>query len=219
MAIHPLRILLQMFYHPGPAFAALKRAPQSWPPLLALAAGLAAMQFWYVQSVDQAWLRLHEPAADAAISGSGLMWTVFLVSLLSLPAGCALHAAYLSVAGRLSGFPQRFSDWFAFSAWTSVPNLLLLPLMGFQIMTSGGQVSQEELGLASLNAMALHLPYTHPWAGLATHLDLALIWTVVLTASGLRVWTGCRTAACLALAILPVALVVGVWAVAIVVFG
>lgn len=219
MTMHPLRILLQMFYHPGPAFAALKRAPQSWLPLLALAAGLVAIQFWYVGSVDQAWLRQHDPAADPALSGSGLMWTVLLISLLSLPAGCALHAVYLTVAGRLSGFPQRFSDWFAFSAWTSVPNLLLLPLMGFQIMTSGGQVSQEELSLASLNALALHLPYTHPWAGLATHLDLALIWTVVLTATGLRAWTGCRTAACLALAIIPVALVVGGWAVAIVVFG
>ncbi|HEX9173802.1 MAG TPA: YIP1 family protein [Telluria sp.] len=217
--MHPLRILLQMFYHPGPAFAALKRTPRSWPPLLLLAAGLAAIQFWYVRSVDQAWLRQHEAAGDVAISGSGLMWTVFAVSLLALPAGCALHAAYLSVAARLSGFPQRFSDWFAFSAWTSVPNLLLLPLMGFQIMSSGGQVSQEELSLASLNALALHLPYTHPWAGLATHLDLALIWTVVLTTTGLRAWTGRGTAACLALALLPVALVVGVWAVAIVVFG
>jgi hypothetical protein len=147
------------------------------------------------------------------------MWAVAVVSLLALPAGCALHAVYLAIAGRLSGFPRRFSDWFAFSAWTSVPNLLLLPLMGFQIMTSGGQVSQEELGLASLNALALHLPYTHPWAGLAAHLDLALIWTVVLTATGLRTWTGCSSAACLVLAVLPVALVVAAWALAIVVFG
>jgi hypothetical protein len=77
----------------------------------------------------------------------------------------------------------------------------------------------EELSLASLNALLFHLPYTHPWAGLAAHIDLALIWSVVLTATGLRIWAGCTTAACLILAIFPVVLVASVWAVSIVVFG
>lgn len=216
-----------MFYHPGPAFSAVKRTPQAWLPLLALTAGLAAIQFWYFQTVDQDWLRQHDMAAAGPANAGGqpdalgpvLMWVVLAISLLAIPAGCALHAVYLTIASRLSGFPQRFSDWFVFSAWTSVPNLLLLPLMAFQIISSGGQVSQEELSLASLNALMFHLPYTHPWAGLAAHIDLALIWTVVLTATGLRIWTGCRTAASVILAILPVALVCGVWAVSIVVFG
>lgn len=228
MAILPFRMLMQMFYHPGLAFTTLKRAPHPWLPLLALGAGLAAMQFWYFQTVDQAWLLQHEAAAragsaeagsasDAGMPGPGLMWIVLAVTLLSVPAGCALHAIYLTVAGRMWGLPQRFSDWFVFSAWTSVPSLLLLPLMAFQIMSSGGKISLEELSLASLNALMLDLPYTHPWAGLAAHIDLASVWSVVLTATGLRIWTGRTGATCLALAILPVALVYGVWAVSIVV--
>lgn len=228
MATLPFRMLIQMFYHPGLAFTTLKRAPQAWLPLLALGVGLAAMQFWYFQTVDQAWLLQHEAAAragsaaadsaaDAGMSGPGLTSIVLAVTLLSVPAGSALHAIYLTVAGRICGFPQRFYDWFVFSAWTSVPSLLLLPLMAFQIVSSGGQISLEELSLASLNALMFDLPYTHPWAGLAAHIDLASIWTVVLTATGLRIWTGGTSATCLVLAMLPVALVYGVWAVSIVV--
>jgi hypothetical protein len=230
MAITPFRILIHMFYCPGLAFAALKRTPQSWLPLLAVAAGIAAIQFWYFQTVDSAWLLQHEMAArpesvnaaaqsEAGISQAGLMWTVLVISVLSVPAGCAVHALYLTIASKVSGFPHKFSDWFVFSAWTAVPNLLLLPLMAFQIMSSRGQIALEELSLASLNALMFHLPYTHPWAGLAAHIDLAVIWSVVLTATGLRIWTGRGTVACLVLAISPVVLVASVWAGSIVVFG
>jgi hypothetical protein len=219
-----------MFYRPGLAFAALKQTPQSWFPLLALAAGIAAIQFWYFQTVDPAWLLQHEMAgqpesakagaqSDVGISAAGLMWTVLVISVVSVPAVCAVHGLYLTIASKVWGFPRKFSDWFVFSAWTSVPNLLLFPLMAFQLMSAGGKISLEELSLASLNALLLHLPYTHPWAGLAAHIDLALIWSVVLTATGLRIWTGCTTVTCLILAIFPVVLVAGMWAVSIVVFG
>lgn len=228
MAILPLRTLVQMLYHPGPAFSEIRRAPQSWFPLLAIAAGIAAIQFWYFQAVDAAWLLEHNGAsrsesangqAAAGITGAALMWTVLVVSAVSVPAGCAAHALYLTIASKLSGFPQRFSDWFVFAAWTSVPQLLLIPLMAFQIIDSGGQIVLEELSLASLNALALHLPYTHRWAGLAAHIDLALIWSIVLTATGLRIWTGCRTVTAVVLAIFPVMLIAGTWAVSIVVFA
>jgi hypothetical protein len=230
MALLPFRILIQMFYCPGLAFAALKRSPHSWLPLLSVAAGIAAIQFWYFQTVDAAWLLQHDLAArprsvhagtqaDAGISEAGLMWTVLVISILSVPAVCAVHALYLTIASKVSGLPQKFSEWFVFAAWTSVPNLLLLPLMAFQIISSRGQIALEELSLASLNALLFHLPYTHPWAGLAAHIDLALIWSVVLSATGLKIWTGRGTAACLILAIFPVVFVASVWAVSIVVFG
>jgi hypothetical protein len=147
------------------------------------------------------------------------MWTVLVVAVVSVPAGCAVHALYLTIASKAAGVSREFRDWFAFSAWTSVPNLLLLPLMAFQIVTSGGQIALEDLSIASINALVFHLPYTHPWAGLTGYIDLALIWSIVLTATGLRIWTGCRTVTCLILAIFPVALVAGAWAVSIVVFG
>jgi hypothetical protein len=228
MTPHPFRILLQMFYRPCLAFSALKQVPQSWLPLLALTAGIAAIQFWYFQTVDSAWLLEHDmatrPAAanaatpsDAGIAGAVMMWTVLAISVASVPAGCALHALYLMIAGKAKGIRRKFSDWFVFSAWTSVPNLLLLPLMAFQIMSSRGQIVLEELSLASLNALVFHLPYTDPWAGLAAHIDMAMLWSVVLTATGLRIWTGCRTLTCLLLAVFPVVLVAGVWAVSIVV--
>jgi hypothetical protein len=230
MALLPFRLLIQMFYCPGIAFGALKKAPQSWFPLLALAAGIAAIQFWYFQTVDSAWLLAHEMAGrpesakagaapEAGISAAVLMWTVLVISVVSVPAVCAVNALYLTIASKVSGFPRKFSDWFVFSAWTSVPNLLLLPLMAFQIISSGGQIALEELSLASLNALLFHLPYTHPWAGLAAYIDLALIWSVVLTATGLKIWTGCRPITCLILALIPVVLVSSVWAVSIVVFG
>jgi hypothetical protein len=51
-----------------------------------------------------------------------------------------------------------------------------------------------------------------PWFGFATNLDLSSVWSIALAVLGLKAWTGRSTAACVTVAVLPYAVVYGIWA-------
>ena len=94
-----------------------------------------------------------------------------------------------------------------------------MPLMALQIMTSGGRVAMEDLSMVSLNFLLLHLPVGHPWAGFFNSLDVPLLWSIVLTVIGLRVWTGRSLATCITVSVLPLVVIFGLWAAKIALFA
>ncbi|HEY0589713.1 MAG TPA: YIP1 family protein [Pseudoduganella sp.] len=224
-------IPFQMFYEPGKAFTALREKSHAWLPLLALMIGSAAMMYWYFQTVDFPWMMEQTAAANpdltdeqreamkSMMSPATMTWTTLGGILIGTPLIYAVYALYFLLAGKFLGSEISYGKWFALTVWTSLPRLLVLPLMALQIMTSGGRVAMEDLSMVSLNFLLFQLPAGHPWAGLLSNIDLPLLWSAALTVVGLRVWTGRSLATCITIAVLPLALIFGVWAAKIALFA
>jgi hypothetical protein len=193
--------------------------------------GSAAMMYWYFQTVDFPWMVEQAIAAKPGISDGEreamqkvmsptmMSWSAIGGVLIGTPIAYALYALYYLLAGKFMGSDISYGKWFALTAWTSLPRLLVLPLMALQIMTSGGRVAMEDLSMVSLNFLLLQLPVGHPWAGFFGTIDLPLLWSAVLTVIGLRVWTGRSLATCITVSVLPLLVIFGLWAGKIVMFG
>ncbi|RJG19098.1 YIP1 family protein [Massilia cavernae] len=224
-------IPLQILVEPSKAFAAIRERSHTWLPLLTVMFGSALMIWWYFQTVDFAWLMNHtmasqpdmtdeqRQAAQGIMSQTTMGWMSVAGALIVTPVIYAIFALYYLLAGKFLGSDISFGKWFALTAWASLPRLLVLPLMAMQIMTSGGQVPMEDLSMTSLNFLLFQLPQSHPWAGFLTNIDLAMLWSVVLSVIGLRVWTARSLATCVTISLLPLVLVFGLWAGKIVMFA
>jgi hypothetical protein len=220
----------RILYEPGAVFARLKERSNAWLPLLTFLVLNALVLYWWVATADFAWQRQQQlagtptmtPDARAALEGfvapTPMLLTTQATMLFGTLAAFAVHAGYFRLAGKALKADIGFGQWFGFVSWLSVPKLLLLPLMALQIALSDGRVTVDNLNLASL-ASLLHLGPSSPWLGLAAGLDFTTLWTVVLAAIGLRAWTGCSARAAAVTAVLPYAVLYGVWAAWIVLFS
>ncbi|WP_371765936.1 YIP1 family protein [Massilia sp.] len=224
MATQPLFDIGNVILAPSPTFARLKDKPRPFIPLLVLILLTLAVSCWYVSSLDFAWFREHmlaaqgpmKPEARAAmaqfLTPKTMMWSSGAGAVLGTPLICAVVALYYLLAGKVMGTGIGYGKWFGFAVWTSIPRLLTVPLSALQILTSGGRLAPEDMNMVSLNYLLLHVPMSSPWFGFATNLDLTSVWSIALAVLGLKAWTGRSTAACVTVAVLPYAVVYGIWA-------
>jgi len=224
MATQPLFDIGNVILAPSPTFARLKDKPRPFIPLLVLILLTLAVSCWYVSSLDFAWFREHmlaaqgpmKPEARAAmaqfLTPKTMMWSSGAGAVLGTPLICAIVALYYLLAGKVMGTGIGYGKWFGFAVWTSIPRLLTVPLSVLQILTSGGRLAPEDMNMVSLNYLLLHVPMSSPWFGFATNLDLSSVWSIALAVLGLKAWTGRSTAACVTVAVLPYAVVYGIWA-------
>jgi hypothetical protein len=231
MALQALYDIGNVILEPTPTFGRLKEKTSPWIPLLALILLTLGVTYWWISTADLAWLRDHMIAGQAAakpearaamekiITPSMMLWSSAAGAVLGTPAIFALTAWYYLMAAKVMGSPIGYGKWFSFVAWVSVPRLLVIPLMAFQIATSHGRLAPEDLNMVSLNYLLLHLPGTSPWATLAGNLDLATFWSAGLAAVGLKAWTGRSMGTCVFVAVLPYLIVYGLWAAKIAMVG
>lgn len=224
MVAQALPDLGRVIIEPAPTFARLKEKPNGWLPLLVSLLLSVAIMYWWTSTLDYGWFREHmiamrpdlKPEAQAAMA-KFLSPTSMLVStvggaVIGTLVLIALTAVYFLIAARMIGSQIGYGKWFAFVAWSSVPRLLVVPLMALQIATSHGQLAPEDLNMVSLNFLVFHLPPTNHWASILTSIDLAAFWTIALAAIGLKAWTGRPTGTCLTIAALPYVVIYGLWA-------
>ncbi|MCD9027632.1 YIP1 family protein [Luteimonas sp. BDR2-5] len=106
-----------------------------------------------------------------------------------------------------------WGQWLRFTVWTQLPQVLYaLGLIALALLAQAPDQPLTQLGYASLNGLVLDLPPGHRWANWASNLGLFQLWSIVLAAVGIRVWTQASWARAAALAALPWILVFGVWA-------
>ena len=217
--------LLQIFTEPGPAMERVRERSMVWLPLLLLTLGTAAIQAWYYQVVDFAWLQdlmlsantemdaAQREAARGFMSRNVLMGSAVVGTLVAIPLILAISAVYYLLAAKVIGNELGFGKWFAFVTWTSVPTLLMLPAMAVQLLMHGdGQLAPDALTPLSLNQLFFHLPMEHRWAGLLNALNLLTLWATVVAVIGYRRWTGKSTGTSVFIVLLPQLLVFGGWA-------
>jgi hypothetical protein len=231
MASNAVSSLGRIFYEPAATFSRLKDNPSPWLPALALIVLTAAVMYWWIGTLDFGWLREHmaagnpdmkgeaRAAMDHMITPSTMLWATELGIVFGTMVVFTISALYYLLAGKLIGSSIGFGKWFGFVSWTSVPKLLVIPLMALQIATSHGQIAAQDLNMVSMNFLLLHLPQTHPWATLADSVDIAAVWSTVLAVIGLKAWTGRSTATCATIALLPALLIYGAWAAKILFFA
>lgn len=219
-----------VFSDPHQAYTRLRTDSTPWLPLLcSLLLGMT-MMYWWVSTTDFNWLREHMMAANPGMSGeeragmkafvnpTAMLWTTQLGTVAGTVVVLAIMALYFKLAGSVLGTRLAYGKWFSFVCWTSLPQLLIYPLMALQIATSNGQVGSESLNLASLGVM-LRLQPDNPWLGLASMLDFSVIWSIILAVIGLKIWTGRGTGACTIAAALPLVLATLFWTLKVIFFS
>src|SRR5690606_1916313 len=156
----PLSTLLAIFVEPAKAMQAVREKSMFWLPLLLLLLGTAAVQVWYYQIVDIAWLQDYMLSAGGATSpdpqaleaAKGFMTRGVLLGstiagvFIVVPIILLIGAVYYLLAAKVIGSDIGFGKWFAFNVWASVPTLLLIPAGIVQIlMSSKGQIAPAAL--------------------------------------------------------------------------
>ncbi len=224
MHTNPMLVMGQMITEPGNAFRALQPRSYGWLPLVLMMGTTFAMMYWYYATVDYGWLlermlsaspnaKPEEREAMAKMMKPETIRTFGLVSTLALtPIIMAVSGVYFLFASKFVGADLSYGKWFSFACWTSAPTLLTVPLMAVQIMSSQGQLAMEDLTMVSLNYLVFHLPPSHAWANILSSMQLTQVLVVLLTALGLRAWTGCSGKAALLLAAVPTLVIYGGWA-------
>lgn len=224
MVAQALPDLGRVIIEPAPTFARLKEKPNGWLPVLVSILLSAAIFYWWTATLDYGWLREHmiaaqpdmKPEAQQAmakfLSPNSMLITTVGGSVIGTLVVIALSAVYFLIAARAIGSQIGYGKWFAFVAWTSVPRLLVIPLMALQIATSHGQLAPEDMNMVSLNFLLFHLPSTNHWASILNSIDLASFWTIALASIGLKAWTGRPTGTCFTIAVLPYVVIYGLWA-------
>ena len=219
------KTLGQMFTEPGKAFEAVQERSMIALPLLLTIVGTLALWVWYYQVVDVNWLVDQMVAAQpdmdpAQAEGMRQMMNPTMLTLLTaigvlvmVPVILVISATYFTLSAKVVGSEIGFGKWFAFSTWTMVPALLLLPAGAVKLlMTSNGQLTQEQLNPLSLNQLFFHLPSSDAWAGLLNSVHLPMFWSLFLGFVGYQLWTKKSTAVSLTVVLLPYVLIYGIWA-------
>jgi hypothetical protein len=219
-------LLLTLFSEPSKAYAAIEERGRPWYPLMLLMLGNALFMAWYFSGVDFDWLRdymisnnpdLAAPeqrkAAESFMTRSTMTWSSVAGVLIGTPLMTAITGLYFLLVGKAFALEHRYGQWFAFAAWSAAPTLLTLPVRALQFqLATNGQIAPEALNLLSLNELVLHLEPGHAWKTLADSVDLTMLWAIALSAIGLKTWSQRGWAACVIAAVLPYALVFGIWA-------
>ncbi len=220
--------MVDIIASPGKALDNIKdHTSWLWYPLL-ISIGLAALVFAYYYSwVDMDWLvedrirnlppERQAEAADQmrAFSGRGMNMGVTIISIIVMSFIIySIQAAYFHLANKLTtGSDIRYGQWFSFSVWTAFVNVFGSLAILVTIFTAGSnQLAEADLSPITFNALLVHAEPGDDWFTWASSLSLINIWMLVLMSIGFSRWTGSAMVKSAIIAVLPWALIFGIWA-------
>ena len=213
---------------PGKALDEIKQHTSwLWWPLLITILLASGLFIYYYNWVDFPWLVEEtirqmpaENRAEAADSvrqfmqPSRSMWmTVVAIVVMSFVI-YTIQATYLHLANKIfTGVEIGFGSWFSFTVWTSFVSVFGA-LAGFAaiLMADSNQLSTQGLTVLSMNALLVHATSVDPWFTWASSLTLINFWTFFLMSIGFARWTDTALLKSTIIAVLPWALVFGIWA-------
>ncbi|NIP17121.1 MAG: hypothetical protein GWM87_02375, partial [Xanthomonadales bacterium] len=145
--------------------------------------------------------------------GRTLMTTLIAIVLVTLVI-YTIQATYLHLANKLTtGAEIGWGQWFSFSAWTAFVGIFgTLAALVVILMADNNQLSQADMQPLSLNSLLVHARPGEPWFTWASSLSLVNFWTLALMSIGYARWTGAPMVKSTIIAVLPWALIFGIWA-------
>jgi len=213
---------------PGRALEEIKQHTSwLWWPLLISILFAAGMFIYYYSWVDFQWLVEETirqiPAEDRAESEDAIrafmqpgssMWTTVIAVVVMSVIIYAIQATYLHLANKLiTGTEISFGMWFSFTVWTSFVGVFgTLAAFVTIFMADSNQLSTQALAVLSMNSLLVHASQGDPWFTWASSLTLINFWTLFLMSIGFARWTGADMKKSTVIAVLPWAVIFGVWA-------
>ena len=212
---------------PGKALDEIKsHTSWLWWPLLISILLASGLMLYYYNWVDFPWL-IEEtirqlPAEDRAEGadvirnfmsvGTSTWTTVIAIVVMSLVI-YTVQATYLHLANKLTtGAEIGFGQWFSFSVWTAFVGVFgALAAFVVIFMADSNQLAGEKLQVLSLNSLFVHAGPGDPLFTWANSLTLINFWTLFLMSIGYARWTGATIVKSTVIAVLPWALVFGIW--------
>jgi hypothetical protein len=200
-------------------------------PYLVFMAAFSVLWAYYYFNVDFPWLI--DRMIDSGMSQSGpgvtreaiearmnamtpgLMFAIIMFAgIISITMIIVVRAIYLAIVAKLfTKEPPSIVGWIALSIWASVPTLISVLISIIYVMTNDvGTMMPEEISVSSLNRLFMRLPETNPWAAFATSFDMFMLWNSFILGVGFSRWTGRSFITGQAIAIVPFALIYGIWA-------
>jgi len=197
-----------------------------WPLLISIALG-ATMMTYYYSWVDFEWLveetiRM-QPAETRAEAAEGIrrfmnpttsMVTTAVAVVVMTFVIYALQSTYLHLANKVTtGAKISWGQWFSFSAWTGFVGVFAVLAAFVVILTAdSNQLAQGDLQPLSMNSLLIHAEPGERWFTWGSALQLTHLWILGLMSLGYARWTGASMAKSTVIAVLPWALIFGVWA-------
>ncbi len=200
-------------------------------PLVLLLLSFSTLWVYYYSRVDFGWLlermidssmaRMKEGVSRQEVEmrmgelTAGMMCALMLFAgLASILMILAFRAVYLLVLSRLLSERQTgIATWMALSIWAAVPTALSSVIALLYILTLDvSYLMPEDVAVASVNHLFLHLPSSDRWAPLATSLDVFLGWNAVILGVGFSRWTGTAWWVGQLVGFFPFVLIYAIWA-------
>lgn len=223
------RGLLDAVVAPGASFAALRHA-RGWGwaafALIVLTQSIALLVFFGGMSpewlVEQQLMRMGEVAAsDEASVRSTLASMADNYAVIAAVGGAVTLALMVPLLGLVFFLANRatrgtrfgFVEWTRFASWSQLPLVVSsLGLIVIAVLARQPDLPLSAAQYASLNTLLLKLPAGHAWFNWAETLNVFTLWSAVLAAIGVRVWTAVSWGVAALVGALPWVLVFGVWA-------
>ena len=213
---------------PGKALDEIKlHTSWLWWPLLITMLLASGLFIYYYGWVDFPWLVEETirqvPAERRAESADAIRqfmqpgqstWTTVIAIVIVSFIIYTIQASYLHLANKLiTGADIGFGQWFSFSVWTAFVGVFGA-LAGFAaiFMADSNQMPTQGLQVLSLNSLFIHASPGEPLYTWATSLTLINFWTFFLMSIGYARWTGADILKSTIIAVLPWAVIFGVWA-------
>ena len=213
---------------PGKALDEIKQHKSwLWWPLLINILLACGLMIYYFSWVDSPWL-IEEairqlPAENRAEAGEGVrnfmqsgwnVWVTLIAIVIMSFVIYALQAVYFNLANKLiTGSEIKYGQWFSFSAWTAFVAVFGTLAAFIVIFTAdSNQLSTQSLQVLSMNSLLIHAGPGDPWFTWGSSLSLINFWMLFLMSIGYARWTGASMAKSTIIAVLPWALIFGIWA-------
>jgi len=226
--MNDLSVAANLVTAPSSAFAELRERPRFWFPLLLIVVTSMFVIGWYYSVVDIEWLKelmfannpkIQQLPADQRAAAMNMMSrnTLLFGSLFGILVGVpffyVITALYYLLVASITKVPLGFKHWFTLVSWTALPGLLgTVTAVIFLLLRGNDQITPGVLQPLSLNELFFHLPLGAKGQTFLEAVNIPAILSCVLAIIGLRVWTQRSWQYCAIVALVPVALVWGIWA-------
>jgi len=196
-----------------------------WPLLIGMLLASGVMIYYY-NWVDFPWLveeTIRQIAPEDRAESAGpirqfmtvgtSMWTTVVAIVVVSLVIYAVQATYLHLANKLTtGAEIGFGQWFSLSVWTAFVGVFgALAALVVIFMADSNQLAGDKLQVFSLNSLMVHAGSGDPLFTWGNSLSLINFWSLFLMSIGYARWTGATIVKSTIIAVLPWALIFGVW--------
>jgi hypothetical protein len=228
---NPFQACLQIILKPNGVFEVLEDAKNwSWIPFLLISIAAIIPNYLYFEAINFEWyldvtlaaqtvnLSPAEIEAQRALLNKDTAKLSVYATPLFLIIASAILALYLNLSTK--GDEENingFTDWFGFTFWVSVPTIISGFLATLLVLIVGSDQMNPAILAPTSVAYILDIAPDHEWFSYLQSISLTTLWTIYLTAVGINRWTDLGSKKSNIIAVLPYAVIGGIWTIILVV--